>query len=238
MRTVVFFAGLWLLAINLFAEDEKKMIAYWSFDEGKGDVVADLSGSKMDGKIQNNMQAVEWVEGRKGMALRFAGSKEPGKNGCVYVKNFKTDLSKSMTMELWVKMDANCDWQSGLFVIVSNNRDTYGPGMQLYYNWRNFMFCTNDKNAKESYIKLTAPVADLRDQWVHLAVTSDGKEIRLYLNGELISTKPGKLFSNDNLFIGSAYLGRNYGFQGVIDEMKIYNYTMTPDEIVTIAKLN
>jgi len=63
--------------------------------------------------------------------------------------------------------------------------------------------------------------------WSHIAMSYNGSEQRLYINGTLVATR---IFSEaitlnpNSLIIGS-------GFSGIIDELKIFNVTLTADEI-------
>ena len=48
---------------------EKELVAYYSFDEGEGNVLHDLSGNGNDGTIYG----AKWVDGKYGKALEFDG---------------------------------------------------------------------------------------------------------------------------------------------------------------------
>src|SRR4030042_1528239 len=50
---------------------EEGLVGYWNFDEGNGDVAADSSGNKNDGKLVRNP---EWVDGKFGKALKLDGA--------------------------------------------------------------------------------------------------------------------------------------------------------------------
>ncbi|MEK7397513.1 MAG: hypothetical protein AAB116_11315, partial [Candidatus Poribacteria bacterium] len=57
-----------LFSVSIAFPAEEGLVGYWSFDEGKGDIAADSSGNKNDGKLIRNP---EWVEGKFGKALKF-----------------------------------------------------------------------------------------------------------------------------------------------------------------------
>src|SRR5262245_60873570 len=48
------------------------LVAYWSFDEGVGNVAGDKSGNKLDGRLE---EGAEWTEGKVGNGIRFNGKK-------------------------------------------------------------------------------------------------------------------------------------------------------------------
>ena len=220
---------------------EKRLIAYWNFDEGVGDKIADVSGNGYNGTILNNMRAVKWVDGRKGKALDFSGTRRDNKSGAVSVPNFNVDFTKGITVELWMKLDAKADWSKGVFNMLCTAPGNYGPGFIFYYNWRNIMFLSGKGEGKQSW-NATAPVADLRNQWVHLAAAFDGKICRIYINGKLSgeTKKPVEYFGRKihTLTIGSGWSGAACGYQGILDEIKIYNYALPASKIINHAKLD
>ena len=67
---------------------------YFSFDEGVGDTVKDLSGNNNDGAITK----AQWVDGKYGKALEFNGN-----DTWVDVGGSATlDLQEGMTLAAWV----------------------------------------------------------------------------------------------------------------------------------------
>jgi hypothetical protein len=70
--------------------------------------------------------------------------------------------------------------------------------------------------------------------WYHLALTYDGSYLRIYVNGVLENTVAGSgniHSSGYPLAIGSYCLGSFAVFNGVLDELAIYNYARTAEEI-------
>jgi hypothetical protein len=220
--------------------NEKQLIAYWNFDEGEGDKAADASGNGYNGKILNNMRAVKWVDGRKGKALEFSGTPTGNNSGAVSVPNFNIDFSKGISVELWMKLDAKADWEKGSLYILCTSPGNYGPGFIFYYNWKHIMFLSGNGDAKQ-YWDARASVTDLRNQWVHLAAVYDGNVCRIYINGALSGNTGSPVEyigrKNLNLTIGSGWSGAGCGYQGILDEIKVYNYALSASEIINHAKL-
>src|SRR5262249_49779524 len=71
------------------------------------------------------------------------------------------------------------------------------------------------------------------NSWSHLAETYDGSMLRLYVNGTQVAAvaRTGSIASSGNpLQIGGDNLyGQN--FQGIIDEVRVYNVALTPTQI-------
>ena len=87
-------------------------------------------------------------------------------------------------------------------------------------------------NAAASSSRGHRPLA--ANTWIHLAATYDGSALRLYVNGVLVATKPaiGSITTtNLPLHIGGDAL--NEWFNGRLDDVRVYNRTLTPAEIQT-----
>ena len=74
--------------------------------------------------------------------------------------------------------------------------------------------------------------------WTHIAVTYDGSQIKLYANGELIGAGDiaGAISGHDVPFnIGGANDNEGLGkFDGLIDEVEVFDRTLSPQEIKEI----
>ncbi len=74
--------------------------------------------------------------------------------------------------------------------------------------------------------------------WVHIALTFDGDTFNLYQNGALVRRATGLEFSTDDLVtpmvLGYRSITSTEFFGGVIDEVRIYDYALTPDAIKAI----
>jgi hypothetical protein len=71
------------------------------------------------------------------------------------------------------------------------------------------------------------------ETWYHVAITYDGSDLKVYINGELdgIQARTGPIYSTtSSLSIGSWSGMQNY-FNGTIDDVKIYNRALSADEI-------
>ena len=72
--------------------------------------------------------------------------------------------------------------------------------------------------------------------WYHFAITSDGTNILLYLNGSIVvsTTKSGALSSGTVTYIGG-YSGQNFTIRGMIDEIAVFQRKLDPPEIIRWA---
>ncbi len=85
---------------------------------------------------------------------------------------------------------------------------------------------------------LNASAAINLNNWQHLVYVADGTNLKVYVNGVLQTgtdlKNSGQTFTNtDKPFVvgnGGGY-GKNYYFQGAIDDLKMYNRVLNADEI-------
>ena len=195
------------------------LVAAYSFDQGSGSVLSDLSGNGNNGSILN---ATWTTAGKFGSALSFNGS-----NARVDIADSSSlRLTSAMTLEAWVRPTA----------IDSSWRDIIFKGNDNYY----LMASSNNGSlpvggiiAGGSYAESFGTSALSTDSWVHLASTYDGSALRLYVNGTQVSSvaKSGTILTSDNpLQLGGDSIYGQY-FSGLIDEIRIYNRALTASEI-------
>jgi uncharacterized protein (TIGR03437 family) len=138
-------------------------------------------------------------------------------------------LGSAMTLEAWINPS----------VIDNTWRDVVYKGQNIYFLEVNSdqgslpaaggTFGVGGNNATYG------PAPLKKSQWVHLAVTYNGAQIVLYINGAPVSSKAQTgsiLASTKPLQIGG---DNDYGqyFKGVIDEVRVYNRALAASEIQT-----
>ncbi|RIL11746.1 MAG: hypothetical protein DCC75_01745 [Proteobacteria bacterium] len=197
---------------------------YLNFNEGSGSQASDSSG----GGNHGSLQGASWDgQGYFGGALAFDGV-----NDTVDVADSGSlDLSNGMTLEAWVKpvMAGSGRFETVIMKETGNN---------LAYTIYSRTDGTNQPARGEivgSQGWVTAQNAQAlpANTWRHLAVTFDGSALRLFLNGTqaAITNSPGTINqSSQPLRIGGNSVWGEY-FQGVIDEVRIYNRALSAAEI-------
>ena len=74
-------------------------------------------------------------------------------------------------------------------------------------------------------------------QWTHIALVLDGTRAVMYVNGDRAASSdqiylyPWELGNTQNNYIGRSQYGQDPYFDGLIDDFRIYNRALTPDEI-------
>ena len=105
-----------------------------------------------------------------------------------------------------------------------------------YFNFDNWI--ENGTNSVYGIDPLNASAAIDLNKWQHLVYVADGTSLKVYVNGTLQTgtdlKNSGQSFTNtDKPFVvgnGGGY-GKNYYFQGAIDDLKMYNRILNVDEI-------
>lgn len=207
----------WLIKPGTFYDG---LVAYWSFDEGDGDIAYDYSGNDNDGTICGAV----WVDGISGGALNFDGANDYVNCG----NKASLDIDNEITIAAWVKRNAEgTSWE----MII--NKDPAGSTDDNWFlgineNTAMFRVTTDIPHNLDSEVVISA------GSWYHLVGTYDKSYLRIYVNGEeknSLSESDGIDVVNRDVHIGSASGGSSYPFNGLIDEVRIYNRALGPEEI-------
>lgn len=211
----VFFTLMLTVSIASFGEEEG-LIGYWSFDEGSGDVAEDSSGNGNDGNL---VRDPEWVDGKFGKALKFSTAQR-NKVEIPHSDSFAT-ITEAVTMEAWVNPANFNAW----FSFGVKGDITYGifinPARYVRIHYSGDSTLDTPNNAINA------------NEWTHVVGTYDGTTVRIYLNGEVkAKTNAGVAIpaNASSYVIGGTQESRDW-FDGMIDEVKLYNRGLTEDEV-------
>jgi uncharacterized repeat protein (TIGR01451 family) len=195
------------------------LVAAYSFNEGSGTTVADLSGNGNTGFVEN---ATWTTAGKYGNALLFNGA-----NAWVRIPDSEPlHLTTAETLEAWVDplaiqplwMDVIHKDRDRYYIEASSNMNGEPEAGGIFTDGKNIVF---------------GPSALPVNTWTHLALTYDSAIIKFYINGALVASSPetGSItISTNPLFIGGDQSQGQY-FNGIIDEIRVYNRALTVAEI-------
>jgi hypothetical protein len=233
-----------LIVVPALAQDvEQGPVGHWRFDEGEGMTIADQTDHGRDATILNDGRGVEWVDGRSGKAVQFDGGDSDQRNtsGAVAIAGLSSsDWSKGMTIELWLHLTHFDRPQS--YEIISNTKSDRGPGWRVMFSWLALGFVSGEGGSGKTWGANSTP-AETRveaGQWYHLATTYDGSQYRIYLDGQLVAESEPDLTmtaGDSTIYVGAYRGGYAYGLNAIIDDLKLYDYPRTPEQIARDAKL-
>lgn len=124
------------------------------------------------------------------------------------------------TIEMWA--NARAFNGAGLFQAGStgaNDRDFTLRTLGTDDRWRIQLWGANDTD-------ITLP--NSKNEWHHYCVSYDGTSVRLYYDGQLITTRPANLNTGAVDFRFGMWAGVGGRFVGDIDEARIWNKALTP----------
>ena len=191
------------------------LAGFWNFEEGTGASSSDLSGNNNIGTLSG----AGWTTGRFGYGFDM-----DGENAFMTVPHSPgMYLTDAITVEVWIYPT---DSAKQFNRVIEKGWDAEGSYILMVMN--STAYFGLDLDGVQRGI---SGGAITNNQWHHLAGTFDGSNIRLYVNGSLIgSTAYMKSFGNSATFYVSG-AGHNACFKGIIDEVKIYNKSLTGDEV-------
>jgi hypothetical protein len=185
-------------------------VAYWKFNEGQGMVAYDTTDNNNDGIISGTT----WASGKYGSALSFDGV-----NDSVDVPHSSNLCPESITVSGWIKPISDgtrhillAKWFGYTVEVNSDGTVKWGlngAGGTQYFGTKKISF----------------------GEWHYLVGTFDAvtKKQTVYIDGNFSEeqiTTAGITHSVSSLII--SYAGET---NGLIDDVRIYNYVRTPDQI-------
>jgi len=220
------------------------LAGYWSMDEGMGTQVGDMSGNGNHGQMHNMDPATDWVQGKYGKALDFDGTDDYVEIG----NNSSLEPADEISVSLWLKRPDVEQADYAKFVwygqASSSPWGAYGIEQNMDYEDRMRFHVavdgsSDDVNSNEGSI--------IPNKWHHVVGTYDGAKLEIYVDGAWQNTtnNSGSITSYDDTFglgVGDSY-NQTGGYNGQIDEVRIYNRALSESEIQTLyesgrAKLN
>ena len=221
IRGLIAICVLFSLTTALYAGlDDKSVVLYLSFDEGKGDAAADSSVHSHDGEL---IKSPTWVDGQFGKALEFDGTKGQ------YVQvpiNDTLQLREQFSIAFWVKRGDTQIREWNYMVTAGELKwaSIFRQGDDKTYFW-----------SKAPGWAQKAVTDDIQpEDWVHLAITHDTKsEIVIYNDGKKAGggAKPPPVIEIDGaVMVGARHPGAEF-FTGIIDEVFLFNRIITEAEV-------
>lgn len=240
-------------------------VALWHFNEGDGQSVYDATGNGNDGQLGSISDPDDndptWVDSTVNSTLAIDSSSNEN-HGTIYGATWTTgvfddalefdgvddyvsvldtdslDCSSAITIEAWIYVKNYPSSIDGsilskrwayYFVIIPDGKIrayTYGTTPQTWFS-----------------SNTSVPL----NEWTHVAFTYDGEKIKIYINGELDSSSPrtGYITITEE-WAAIGRVGIKGGaeiiccgpraFEGIIDEVRIWDQALTAEEVYTCYK--
>ncbi|MDT8318700.1 MAG: LamG-like jellyroll fold domain-containing protein, partial [bacterium] len=202
------------LITGTFDSVDSGVVAQWRLDEGSGTIAYDDTGNFNHAALYGTPA---WTAGIKDGALIFDYSDD-----YIAVNDSDSlDLSTAGSIELWFNKDSNRYYQTYIYKGTSYYIRDYGTTGRLQFSWGGSTIMTDEALAT--------------GVWYHLMATCDGADQIIYINGEAIKSKgsgcPSAASNTADLYIGLGFTGSTSHYDGVIDDIVMYNRALTGDEV-------
>ena len=199
---------------------EDGMLSHYTFDEGAGSVAFDSAG-KVDGML---VGGVAYAPGFSGSVLEF-----DGESGFVDLGNpTALDFTGEITIAGWIHVAATDGYRN----VVAHGY-TLSPEGEVFLRVTDGRYEVGSWNGSNHLTSFTVPPEDV-GRWVHLTGVYDGTHWRLYRNGTEVAAAAngtGAVHVEEDWAIGSRGTGTERFFQGMVDDVRIYDRGLNATEV-------
>ena len=193
--------------------------ASYSFDAETGSTAHDSSEYGNDGTVYG----ASWVDGKFGKALSFDGVDD-------YVKvpdSESLDITDEITVLMWVKQSTTPT--SNAYII--DKHDAQATDWGIYVD-ADSKIIFQSYGTSDNYV--TTGYSLPNGEWKHIVFTWDGNIIKLFVDGEEKYSQEltGSFTTSTNpIEIGRKIGNNDYCWNGIIDEVRIYDRALSGEEI-------
>jgi hypothetical protein len=219
------------------------LVAYYNFDSVSGTDVPDLSGKNNTGKLTGGTTGYELVTGKIGKAL----SLHKAGPGYVSVPVAAFANTTDLTIAAWVNVTTAQSWQRlldvGIDAKAAQNSQTGTKYMNIVpkNSGTNIGFyITNNGIGSEQSVTGASPNAGT---WAHVAVVLSSSGGTLFIDGAQVTTSASltlrakDLGSIDYAYIGKSQFTSDPAFDGIVDELRVYNRALSAKEVQDLKSL-
>lgn len=199
------------------------LVGRWRFDEMSGSTAADSSSSGNVGTLKGGPV---WTTGQSGGALSF-----DGQDACVDCgAGASLNLTNSLTITAWIRPTTFGSGGFGRIVDKGDARTGFSFFVNQYHNGLTYViYGGNLVNSNANVITM--------NKWQQVAVVYDraANEVRFYVDGKEAGTStyttPPAAAASRPLYIGIRGVDQTRAFNGLIDDVCVYNKALTAAEI-------
>ncbi|MFB0555852.1 MAG: LamG domain-containing protein, partial [Phycisphaerae bacterium] len=211
-----------VLVLSIDGNASAELVAYWKFDESSGTTAFDSSGNGLDGTLLGDPQ---WAAGKIGGALDFDGNGDYVDCG----NSELFDIVDELTVSAWIYLrSVPSDWRA----IIAKGDSAWRLSTNGSTQGMHFSFTGGGRN----YLRADSITEIPFNEWHHVCGVYDIKNgARIYIDGVEEATNPdtgGVDVDTFNVFIGENSEATGRYWDGLIDDVQVYNHAMTESEIL------
>ncbi|MBN2312969.1 MAG: hypothetical protein JXM79_03500 [Sedimentisphaerales bacterium] len=204
--------------------EDPNLVGWWRLDEDSGTTAKDSSGNNNHGTLQNDPP---WVLGKVIGALQFDGVDDAVR--VTHAESLTVD--KEVTVMAWINAErftgpGGATWQG--ILAKSNSPRSYS----FYTRVGDILQFSTAGVDSISNVKMSL------NEWIHIvAMVVDGGHV-FYVNGKIAGRGGSGIILPGAQDMSDVYIGRtwesNRAFLGMMDDVRIYNRSLSQEEIQTI----
>jgi hypothetical protein len=233
------------------------LVAYYPCETANGAVLPDQSGNGNDATLSIGLPP-DGGTAPSGTGYRFDAGKVGNaltllKAGYGYVSMPPSIFNgaAAVTVAFWIKVNTEQSWQRAFDVGINAHLDSapYTGGKYFFMTTQNadsqieLAITTNGfSTAQFLYAKSIVQA----DGWRHVAVTIDGSQGVVYVNGpgitgtkttnNTLTLRPVDLGTMDYAYLGKSPWSMDPYFEGQLDEVRVYRRALSAAEVQTLAQ--
>ncbi len=201
------------------------LIGWWKLDETQGNSATDSSGNNINGKLVGEPK---WQPsgGKIDGALELDGNGDYVNLGT----NSVFDITGQITLTAWIKVN---EFNYEYTAIITKGDSAWR--LQRDNNTNHLEFACSGLDVPDTQWSNVLGNVNVNDgQWHHAAGVYDGEMLYLYVNGELdVSSKATRTINTNDypVYIGENAEQTGRFWNGLIDDVRVYNYALSENEI-------
>ncbi len=198
------------------------LVGYWSFDYSNSTGIFDNSSYSAFGEFVNGIGEENIIPGVRGNAIDLSSDTGYIDLGNPSYMNF-THSNATFSVSFWMKKNSNTTNSVPLGHVAG------GVAGWMFYGVNSLGFYVYDYEDDSVYMEV--PI----NKWIHVVGVSNDTHSCIYQNGVLKDCDAkgagAPLPDNDNLLIGTYYITQDPNYNGSIDEVMIFNISLSSQEI-------
>jgi hypothetical protein len=228
------------ITINITDVDELKkgLVAYYPFNGNANDE----TGNGYDGVLKNAPTLTEDRFGNSNSAYEFDGVDD-------YIElneNNSIITFKTYTISAWAKMEGEGGGIDNINTLFQQRDDSYNSHIVFHTenNYKNAKLIMRGNGSTDTS-SVQTPSRDYFGWHHYVGVVDEDNNMKLYCDGQLVATSVNECDTLNYSVIDYVDIGRHrYGgmdrafFNGLIDEMRIYNRALSLSEIQSLYTEN
>lgn len=213
------------------AIEKEDIVVYYSFDKLDGKKFKDDSGNGNDAELSGNGKL---VDGQFGKAINLSG----GIVQMVPANDFIVPIGENgqITMEAWFYLNEHAAYD-GIISIETESGGCCEFRTMVNPNFNPFWDAAHHADKSLGNFKFEL------DEWYHYVLVADGKDGKIYVNGEFIGSQVENFefpkFKKAAIYIGAGENPNVHRVEdAIIDEVVIYSKALTAEEVKMSMELS